>query len=342
MTEVLGHRSDRAGRTAMMPGMGAGPTTSVGGRRPPPERPRPGVSPHIRRRRARLAIAIILLLAVTFGAIGWWLGSGRWTVIPDLLGAEQGAAIDLLQEAGLDPDCCEEQWSEDLPEGAVISTDPVAGEAIRGTDVRLVVSKGPERFRVDTALVSQPWAEVEQKLQESLPEIAFTTVEQHDNDIPAGSVVAFDPAAGTDLKRDQVVTVIVSSGHAPVGVPDVTGQTPEQAESNLTAAGFTVTRGEDGRTAAVDVGEVMAVTPGPADGPQPFGSAVTITVSAGLPQVAVPDVIGKNLEDATATLQAAGLVVDSTRFLGNKVRAQQPAAGEVVEQGSTVKILVAP
>jgi eukaryotic-like serine/threonine-protein kinase len=342
MTEVLGHRSDRAGRTAMMPGMGAGPTTSVGGRRPPPERPRPGVSPHIRRRRARLAIAIILLLAVTFGAIGWWLGSGRWTVVPDLLGAEQGAAIDLLQEAGLDPDCCEEQWSEDLPEGAVISTDPVAGEAIRGTDVRLVVSKGPERFRVDTALVSQPWAEVEKKLQEDLPEIAFTTIEQHDNDIPAGSVVAFDPAAGTDLKRDQVVTVIVSSGHAPVGVPDVTGQTPEQAESNLTAAGFTVTRGEDGRTAAVDVGEVMAVTPGPADGPQPFGSAVTITVSAGLPQVAVPDVIGKNLEDATAELQAAGLVVDSTRFLGNKVRAQQPAAGEVVEQGSTVKILVAP
>jgi len=342
MTEVLGHRSDRAGRTAMMPDMGAGPTTSVGGRRPPPERPRPGVSPHIRRRRARLAIAIILLLAVTFGAIGWWLGSGRWTVVPDLLGAEQGAAIDLLQEAGLDPDCCEEQWSEDLPEGAVISTDPVAGEAIRGTDVRLVVSKGPERFRVDTALVSQPWAEVEKKLQEDLPEIAFTTIEQHDNDIPAGSVVAFDPAAGTDLKRDQVVTVVVSSGHAPVGVPDVTGQTPEQAESNLTAAGFTVTRGEDGRTAAVDVGEVMAVTPGPADGPQPFGSAVTITVSAGLPQVAVPDVIGKDLEDATAELQAAGLVVDSTRFLGNKVRAQQPAAGEVVEQGSTVKILVAP
>jgi eukaryotic-like serine/threonine-protein kinase len=342
MTEVLGHRSDRAGRTAMMPGMGAGPTTSVGGRRPPPERPRPGVSPHIRRRRARLAIAIILLLAVTFGAIGWWLGSGRWTVVPDLLGAEQGAAIDLLQEAGLDPDCCEEQWSEDLPEGAVISTEPVAGEAIRGTDVRLVVSKGPERFRVDTALVSQPWAEVEKKLQEDLPEIAFTTIEQHDNDIPAGSVVAFDPAAGTDLKRDQVVTVVVSSGHAPVGVPDVTGQTPEQAESNLTAAGFTVTRGEDGRTAAVDVGEVMAVTPGPADGPQPFGSAVTITVSAGLPQVAVPDVIGKDLEGATAELQAAGLVVDSTTFLGNKVRAQQPAAGEVVEQGSTVKILVAP
>ena len=342
MTEVLGSRSDRAGRTAMMPGMGAGPTTSVSGRRPPLERPRPGVPPHIRRRRARFAVAVVMLLAVTIGAVGWWLGSGRWTVIPDLLGQQQGVAIDLLQEAGLTPDCCEEQWSEELPAGAVISTQPDAGEAIRGTDVLLVVSKGPERFRVDTALVAQPWADVEEKLQESLPEIAFTTTEQHDDDIPAGAVVGFDPAAGTDLKRGQVVTVIVSMGHEPVGVPDVTGQTPEQAAGNLEAAGFAVERAEDGRSAAVDPGEVMAVSPGPGDGPQPYGSTVTISVSAGLPLVQVPDVVGRNQEEATAALQAAGLVVDATKFLGNKVRQQQPAAGQAVEQGTTVKILVAP
>jgi serine/threonine-protein kinase len=342
MTEVLGHRSDRAGRTAMMPGMGAGPTTGVGGRRPSLERPRPGVPPHIRRRRARLAVAIILLLAITIGAVGWWLGSGRWTQIPDLLGEEQGVAIDLLQEAGLTPDCCEEQWSEDLPAGAVIATEPAVGEAIRGTDVRLVVSKGPERFRVDPALVAKPWAEVEAQLQEDLPEIAFTITEQHDNDLPAGSVIGFDPAAGTDLRRDQVVTVFVSLGHEPVAVPDVTGQTPEQAVSNLEAAGFTVQRGEDGRSAAVDIGEVMAVTPGPAEGPQPFGSAVTITVSVGLPLVTVPELKGMTEEEATVALQAVGLAVDATKFLGNKVRQQQPAAGELVEQGTTVKILVAP
>jgi serine/threonine-protein kinase len=326
----------------MMPGMGAGPTTGVGGRRPALERPRPGVPLHIRRRRARFAVAIVLLLAITIGAVGWWLGSGRWTEIPDLLGEEQGVAIDLLQEAGLDPDCCEEQWSEDLPAGAVLSTEPEAGEAIRGTDVRLVVSKGPERFRVDTAMVAQPWADVEKQLQEKLPEIAFTATEQHDNEIPAGAVIGFDPPAGTDLRRDQVVTVIVSLGHEPVAVPDVTGQTPEQATSNLEAAGFKVARGEDGRSAAVDVGEVMAIAPAPADGPQPFGSTVTIAVSAGLPQVQVPDLKGMTEDEATAALQAVGLAVDSTKFLGNKVRQQQPAAGETVEQGTTVKILVAP
>jgi serine/threonine-protein kinase len=154
-------------------------------------------------------------------------------------------------------------------------------------------------------------------------------------------VVGFDPVAGTKLPRDSVVTVIVSLGHAPVAVPDVTGQTPEQAEANLEAAGFEVARGEDGRSAAVDAGEVMALSPGPADGAQPFGSTVTYTVSIGLPQVQVPDLKGMTEEEATAALAAVGLQVDATKFLGNKVRQQQPAAGETVDQGTTVKILVA-
>jgi serine/threonine protein kinase/beta-lactam-binding protein with PASTA domain len=339
-TEVLGAHPERAGRTSMLPGMGVGPTTNVAGRRPPPvDRPRPGVPPHIRRRRARFAVAIILLLAITIGAVGWWLGSGRWTQIPDLFGTEQEAAIDLLQEAGLDPDCCEEQWSEDIAAGIVISTEPAAGEAIRGTDVRLVVSKGQERYEVDPALVGRPSEEVVAHLQETLP-VQVATAEQHDGALAAGLVIGFDPAAGTKMPRDSLVTVIISKGHAPVAVPDVTGQTPEQATTNLEGLGFTVARGEDGRSAAVDTGEVMAVSPGPGDGPVPFGSTVTITVSAGLPQVQVPDVTGKRADEATAILEAAGLEVDATSFFGNKVRGQVPSAGEVVEQGTTVKILV--
>jgi beta-lactam-binding protein with PASTA domain/tRNA A-37 threonylcarbamoyl transferase component Bud32 len=342
MTEVLGRSIDRHGRTGVLPGMGAGPTMNVNGRRPAVERARPGVPPHIRRRRARFAVALILLMAVTIGAIGWWLGSGRWTQVPELIGKQQGAAIDLLQTAGLDADCCEEQWSEEFPAGSVMSTDPKAGDAIRGTDVRLVVSKGPQRFRVDPALVGKAWADVEPQLQADLPEIQFTTSEAFDDSLPQGAVVGFDPAAGTELKRDQVVTVVVSKGHKPVAVPDVTGQSPEQAKSNLEALGFVVKKGEDGRSAAVAVGKVMASSPGPGDGPVGFGSTVTITVSAGLPLVTVPDVTGMKQDVATDTLKAAGLKVETTKFLGNKVRDQEPKAGQAVEQGSTVKILVTP
>jgi serine/threonine-protein kinase len=47
-----------------------------------------------------------------------------------------------------------------------------------------------------------------------------------------------------------------------------------------------------------------------------------------------------NQDEAAAALRAVGLTVDATKFFGNKVRQQQPAAGQTVEQGSTVKILV--
>jgi serine/threonine-protein kinase len=223
-----------------------------------------------------------------------------------------------------------------------MSTEPKGGgEAIRGTDIRLVVSQGPERFVVPTDLVNQPVTDVVAFLLEQRSALQVTTAEEYDSDVDKGMVVRFDPPAGTELKRDQVVTVFVSLGHAPVDVPDVTGQSPEQAQANLESLGFTVKRGEDGRSADVDKGEVMAVSPGPGDGPAPYGSELTITVSAGVPLVTVPNVVGMKEEEAAAALQAAGLTVDATKFFGSKVRQQQPAAGETVEKGTTVKILVA-
>ncbi|MGY1848002.1 MULTISPECIES: Stk1 family PASTA domain-containing Ser/Thr kinase [unclassified Blastococcus] len=338
-TEVLGGRGSRAGRTSMLPGMGAGPTTDVQGRRPGPARPRPGVPDHIRRRRARLLVAVVLLMAITVGAVGWWLGSGRWTDVPALTGKQEAAAIDLLQDAGLDPDPVVREWSESVPEGVVISTDPSSGELIRGTDVRVVVSKGPERYTVPPELVGQPVDDVEARLQADLP-IQITRGQAYDDAVPPGNVIGFDPPAGTALKRDQVVTVVVSQGRAPVAVPDVTGQTPEQARANLEAQGFTVERDEDGRSDQVDKGEVMAVEPGPGAGPVPYGSTVRIQVSAGVPLVTVPDVVGKSGDEATAILRAAGLQVEATRFFGNRVLRQSPAAGETVERGTPVTILL--
>ncbi|WP_091321765.1 Stk1 family PASTA domain-containing Ser/Thr kinase [Geodermatophilus ruber] len=341
-TEVLGGTGTRPGRgsrTSMLPGMGAGPTADVGGRRPPLEHTRPGVPQHIRRRRARLAVAIVLLLAVTIGAVGWWLGSGRWTAVPDLVGKDQEAAIGLLQEAGLDPDCCDEEFSEEVAEGVVIAAEPEAGEAIRGTDVRLTVSKGPERFTVDPASIGRPQEEVLAGIEGVIP-VLVEVVQDYDDDIPVGHVTGFDPEAGTQLRRDQPLRVFVSRGPAPVAVPDVVGLSPEAATTNLQNLGFVVARAE-GRSSAVDTGEVMAVDPGPAAGPVAFGSTVTITVSVGVPQVTVPDVTGRSEAEAVAALQGAGLRADVQTFItGDRVYRQRPAAGEVVDEGTTVNLLL--
>ena len=166
-----------------------------------------------------------------------------------------------------------------------------------------------------------------------------TRSDVYDDDGAPGLVTGFDPAPGTQLTRDQVVTMLVSKGHAPVAVPDVTGQTPEQATANLEALGFTVERAEDGRSGAVDTGEVMAVDPAPGT-EAPYRGTVTIQVSAGVPLVEVPDVVGMDEAEATAALEAVGLKVESTRFFGNRVFRQSVSPGETVEQGSKITILL--
>jgi serine/threonine-protein kinase len=337
-TEILGGGRPRGSRTSMLPGMGAGPTTDVAGARPSPPRPRPGVPEHIRRRRTRLAVAVVLLLAITVGAVGWWLGSGRWTSVPDLVGLDRDAAIGQLQEAGLDPDCCEEVFDETVPAGRVISADPAGGDAIRGTDVRLVVSKGPERFTVDAAWTGQPIADVRAELDD-LP-ITYTEVLDYDNEIPVDHVTGFDPEPGTPLPRDSAVTVFVSRGHEPVAVPAVVGVVADDAEATLEQLGFTVER-TTGRSPDVDTGEVMAVTPGAGE-VAPYQSTVTIQVSEGLPRVTVPDVIGDDVDDAKAELEALGLQVEVQTFItGSTVRSQGPRAGEVVDWGTTIRLLAA-
>jgi serine/threonine-protein kinase len=331
-TAVLGGQP-ASGRTSMLPAAGATPALS----RPMPSRPMVGPPPHIRRRRARFAMAIVLLLAITIGAIGWWLGSGRYTDVPKLVGQEQAAAVDLLQEAGLDPVCCEEQFSETVGAGVVISSDPPAGEAVRGTDVHLVVSKGAERFEVSPGLEGKPAETVKAQLQEHLPAVPLTEKGDWSDDMAEGMVIRFDPPAGTELKRGELVTMFVSKGRAPVTVPDVVGQTPDKATANLEELGFTVKRTTDGRSADVQVGEVMSMNPNPAGGAAPYGSTVTIRVSEGKPMVEVPALRGLKRGEAEKLLKDLGLKMSFTRLMGDRIALQRPEAGTQVEVDSLIE-----
>jgi serine/threonine-protein kinase len=68
---------------------------------------------------------------------------------------------------------------------------------------------------------------------------------------------------------------------------------------------------------------------------------VTITVSAGVPQVQVPDVRGKKADEATQILQKAGLTVKVQTFIaGSHVQQQSPSAGATVDQGTQITLLV--
>ncbi len=125
-----------------------------------------------------------------------------------------------------------------------------------------------------------------------------------------------------------------------VAVPDLTGKTPDEAKSILTGLGLDSADGGQ-QDSVAPAGTVGATDP--AAGTQvPKGTAITLFTSNGA-LVAVPNVVGQKLSEATAALTAAGFTVKSAG--GNNpasiVQAQDPAANAPAKRGSQVTLTVA-
>ena len=126
-----------------------------------------------------------------------------------------------------------------------------------------------------------------------------------------------------------------------IEVPDVVGKTLDQAESELTEAGFTLTEPDYIYSDTVEKDVVTGQTPR-AGTTQDEGTEVRLTVSQGIEQVQVPDLTNMDANEARAELQRAGLKYESgtaeysDSIKENHILRQSPAAGEMVDKGSTV------
>jgi beta-lactam-binding protein with PASTA domain len=156
--------------------------------------------------------------------------------------------------------------------------------------------------------------------------------------VPAGTVFAQDPGAGTSLNRGSLVKVSVSSA-AQISVPNVVGSRTSVAVARLKDAGLQSRVTTVAATAAPGV--VVKQTP-VAGTRVAKGSTVALNVSKG--GATVPDVRGQPASDAKAALQTAGLVpvefkVPSAQPKGT-VTAQNPLPNKTVPRGSKVRVNV--
>ncbi len=134
---------------------------------------------------------------------------------------------------------------------------------------------------------------------------------------------------------------MVSQGPSPIQVPDVIGLTEERAKNLLTGANFAmVVTVEYGRSNDVGKGEVYATDPA-SESDSTRTAPITLYVSEGKLKVGIPDVRGKEFADAKAQLEALGFVVKGKNDPWNYstvVYKTGPAAGEEVEDGSTINV----
>ncbi len=165
----------------------------------------------------------------------------------------------------------------------------------------------------------------------------------YSDEIPAGHVLAQDPAGDERVVRGGTVTLTLSLGPENLVVPDIVGATAEVARNQVEEAGLVWREGEPGYSDTVPEGRVLAVDPAPGTEIRP-GEEVTVTLSRGRAPISVPSVIGVHVHLATLQLQQAGLQattvdVESTRPAGEVVN-QDPAPGSGAEPGDTVTLEV--
>jgi eukaryotic-like serine/threonine-protein kinase len=128
-----------------------------------------------------------------------------------------------------------------------------------------------------------------------------------------GSAIRQTPQAGTEAEEGSTVTVVFSAGRSAFPVPDVIGKSENDAKKALegTAANFKVTDKVKEADSDQKKGTVIAVSPDPA-GTYPAGTKFTLTVSNGVVNVDVPNVVTQTFDDAKLTLEQAGFRVGQT------------------------------
>lgn len=321
---TAGGAVDRTSRLEMPP---TGPPPSRPGGRRLPE-PRRGV----------LAAVVAVLLVLGGGAGVWYINSGQFIRVPTVLGQTEAAAKQRLSAAGLDVEAVRKGFSDAYDRGTVMDVNPDPGQRIRHNgSVTLVISRGPEIVKVPE-LEGLKLADARNTLRKAGLAPGVITREFSD-DAAQGTVIGSDPAAGTERRPDSAIALVVSKG-SPVDVPDVTGESVEDATGTLEDAGLKVKVAPEQVHSPEDAGTVARQSPGEG-GQAAKGDTITLTVSKGPRMVEVPDVTGDSLSDARRELEEAGFEVKVERafpFLGDTVESQSVEGGGQAAEGSTITI----
>ncbi len=308
-----------------------------------------------RRARGAFLLALVLLLAVLAGGVGWWFGSGPGSLIavPAVAGGTYDAAAATLTEAGFVP-TQKDEFSIDIPAGTVIETDPAEGVRLdKGASVSVIVSAGPASHTLDPLN-----GRAEQDARDYLAGLNVNVTDTSlllFSDADAGIVInaSVTPRAGgesyicgdgCEIFENDTVELFVSAGE----FPDVAGMSVDKATSTLTDKGLTVTADPQyvfSDSVSKDV--VIGVADRAEEGNWRPGDSVQLIVSKGPELFPVPDVSGKTLNEAKKILSDKGFKStyaawgDLPGFAEMaKVTGQDPGSDKSLPRGGTVNLSI--
>jgi serine/threonine-protein kinase len=234
-------------------------------------------------RKAGYALLALAVVAIFLGALflGRTLFAGtqdesKSVSVPSLLGITQEAAEQKLKGLGLVLGQVTSEPNEDTPEGQVVDQNPdPEASAKAGDEVDIVLSAGPAETPTPTPSETPTPTPEEVEVPDlrnlsqadavrRLQQVGLKSeARERNDDEPPGTVVETDPAGGEKVKPGSTVTLFISRGpDNQVEVPDVTGDSGDDAENELRQAGLRVRRLEAPRPGQdADPGDVWQQNP---------------------------------------------------------------------------------
>jgi serine/threonine protein kinase/beta-lactam-binding protein with PASTA domain len=295
-------------------------------------------SKRVRRNRK---VALILAIALGFG--GWWtlVGPGSRVVVPSTVGGSFDEAVSAFTPLGLTAVIIENRYDEEIAKGKIIQSIPEGGGKVdAGGSVKLIISKGPERYTVPNVKGLTP--DAAKAAIEKSPLTVGTITEVFNSDIPKGYVISSTPESGASVKRDTTIAITVSKGIEQVALASYVGKSGEQALNELTEAGFNV---ESGYAFSETTPELAVISQNPAGGATANkGGKVTILISKGPRYTFIPKtIITMEANAGKLMLESLGLKVKVVTIGNAKkkvVKKVSPAINTKVLRGSLVTITV--
>ena len=291
------------------------------------------VSNRVKRNRAIALLIVLLIIGTSWYRIS---GPGNKIVVPSLAGMSQTQAASAVAEMGLKVDVIQEVFSEDIPKGKVITSDPAGGGRVEiaGT-VHLIISKGKDRIEVPD-LAGLTVEEAAAALKKSDLKVGRVS-EKYSDTFETGLLIDGIPTSGSPVRKDSTVDLIVSKGLEQVELTNFQGKTSDQAQSELTAAGLIVSSKYE-YSDSIPVGTVISQTPSDVS-TIGKGQKIELVISKGPSKIFIPNVYSLSKLAATKILEDLGFKVEFKYIAKKKsVTNISPKSGTAATPGSTVTI----
>ena len=291
------------------------------------------VSTRVKRNRAIALLVVLLIIATSWYGISVL---GNKIVIPSLAGMSQTQATNTVAELRLKIGQIQEVFSEDVPKGKVITSNPPGGGRVEvAGEVLLIVSKGKDRIEVPE-LIGLTVEEATAALKSKNLKIGRVS-EKYNYTLEAGLIIDGNPPSGSPVRKDSSVDLIISKGPEQVELTNFEGKTSDQAQSELTSAGLIVNSNYE-YSETVPIGTVISQTPSDVS-TVGKGEKIELVISKGPSKIFIPNVYSLSKLEATKILEDLGFKVEF-KYIANRktVTDMVPKSGTAVTPGSTVTI----